>query len=317
MLLSIVIPCFNEEAVLADTHARLTCLARGWQDSALVDGYEVIYVDDGSLDATLDRLKEIAVCDTHVKVISFSRNFGHQAALTAGLEHAQGDSIVSLDADLQDPPETIETMIRRYREGYDIVFGVRQSRDTDTAFKRTTARLFYKMMSAMGVKLVYDHADFRLISRRVVEAFKRYGEINCFLRGVFAGMGFRSCAVTYARARRHAGKTKYPLRKMIEFAIEGITSFSLVPLRLASIIGGCTFVVSLVLGTWAIVTHILGHAIPGWASMVLPLYVFSGLQMILLGIVGEYIGKIYMETKRRPRYLVRETVNISKSRVER
>jgi glycosyltransferase involved in cell wall biosynthesis len=239
-----------------------------------------------------------------------SRNFGHQAALAAALTHATGDAIVTLDADLQDPPETIGKMIDRFKEGFEIVYGIRNSRAADTLLKRLTAEWFYKLMKWMGVTLMYNHSDFRLVSRKVARSFQRYTEVNLFLRGIFPNMGFRQSVIKYERAKRLAGKTKYPFTKLAAFAIEGITSFSYVPLRLIAILGFIIFVFSVVLVGWGLVTKALGRAIPGWASTVLPIYAFGGLQLMCIGIVGEYIGKIYMEIKRRPTFIIQETVNL-------
>lgn len=304
MKLSIVVPCYNEQEGIRTTHARLAALAAGWRQAGKLDDVEIVYVDDGSADSTLQILDELAAGDPTVRVISFTRNFGHQAALAAGLENATGDAVVTLDADLQDPPETIEPMLEKIREGYDVVFGVRRSRQKDTAFKRSTARLFYRLMAAMGVNLIYDHADFRMVRREVIDAFLQYQERNLFLRGLFPALGFRQCEVEYDRQERQAGETKYPLRKMVNFAVEGITSFSYVPLRLSLMLGILVFLASLAGGAWWLVAEIVGWRHGGWTSL-LPIYGLCGLQMIFIGILGEYVGRIYMEVKRRPRFIVR------------
>lgn len=309
MRLSIVVPCYNEEAVIQETNNRLYKLINRLSNKELIKGYEIIYVDDGSADSTLKILKQLASKDKNIKIISFSGNFGHQSALIAGLHNASGDIAVSLDADLQDPPEVIEKMLYKFKEGYEIVYGVRRVREKDTVFKKVTAHFFYKAMKLMGINLVYDHADFRLLSRRILSEFKKYTEANVFLRGIFPIMGFKQCIVEYERRERFAGETKYSLIKMLSFAIEGITSFSYFPLRISSIFGFTIFTISLLLMVWAFITKILGNAIPGWASTILPLYLFGGLQLMFLGIIGEYIGKIYMEVKKRPLFIVKEKVN--------
>ncbi|MBF0564717.1 MAG: glycosyltransferase family 2 protein [Nitrospirae bacterium] len=307
--LSVVIPCYNEEPAIRETNSRVSALVGTYAERGIISDYEIIYVNDGSKDATLKILKELATENDKLRIISFSGNFGHQAALTAGLHHAGGDVAVSLDADLQDPPEVMEAMLAKYAEGADIVFGVRSNREQDTFFKRFTAESFYKLMHVMGVNVVYNHADFRLISRPVLDEFKHYGEINRFLRGIFPSMGFVQASVEYSRDKRIAGETKYPLRKMLAFALEGITSFSNFPLRLAFILGFANFVVALFLVAWTLMTKLKGNAIPGWASIVVPLYLFGGIQLMFIGVLAEYVGKIYMEVKHRPIFTIREKVN--------
>lgn len=310
MKLSIVIPLFNEEAVIVATYSRVSRLLTELAEKSMIDDYEILFVDDGSSDSSLLILRDLAVKSPRVKVLSFSRNFGHQPALAAGLLHTTGDAVVSLDADLQDPPELIEEMIEKYRKGYDIVYAVRRVRQTDTFFKRVTARGFYKLMRFLGVNLVCDHADFRLVSARVVEAFGSVKEVNLFLRGIFPFLGFPSAAVYYERQERQAGETKYPLRKMISFAWEGITSFSNVPLRIASFTGFFISVLSLLLILWAFFEKFAGRTIPGWASTVIPMFFIGGLNILFLGLIGEYVGKIYMEVKRRPSFIIKEKHNI-------
>ena len=309
MLLSLVLPCYNEEKVIEKTHESLSLLLDCWIRKEIITSYELIYVDDGSIDKTFGTLLEYASTTKNVKVISLSANFGHQAALTAGLQYAKGDAVVTLDADLQDPPEVIEDMIQRFKEGYEVVYGVRKARKHDTVLKRLTAQGYYKLMKAMGVDLIYNHADFRLISRRVLQCFKRYNEVNRFLRGIFPIIGFRQCIVEYDRQERAGGETKYPARKMFALAIEGVTSFTSYPLRIAAILGAVVFALSASLGTWVLVMKILGHAISGWASIALSIYAFGGIQLMFLGLIGEYIGRIYKEVKRRPIFIVRETLN--------
>jgi glycosyltransferase involved in cell wall biosynthesis len=296
--------------VIGATHGRVLQILGELIGKRAIDDYEMIFVDDGSRDGSLDVLKHLAKSSPHCKVLSFSRNFGHQPALAAGILHSTGDAVVSLDADLQDPPELIEEMIERYRDGNDVVYAVRRVREHDTFFKRVTARLFYRGMRAMGADVIYDHADFRLISRKVVEAFLQMKEFNIFLRGIFPYMGFSHDIVYYERQERLSGETKYPLRKMIAFAWEGITSFSTVPLRVASLVGGVISLLSVLLVVWAFFVKMSGRAIPGWSSTVIPLFFIGGLNILFLGLVGEYIGKIYLEVKRRPLFIIKESYNI-------
>jgi polyisoprenyl-phosphate glycosyltransferase len=308
--LSIVVPCFNEEKVLQETNGRLTALISSWVTGKLINDYEIIYINDGSQDNTLNILKQLAATNQNIKVISFSGNFGHQAALTAGLHYASGDAAVSMDADLQDPPELIEKMLDKFNEGFDIVYGVRSARGRDGFFKKSTAKGFYKLMKLIGVPLVYEHADFRLLSARVLKEFKKYTEVNRFLRGIIPLMGFNNCVVEYERKERFAGETKYPLKKMLLFAIEGLTSLSLVPLRIVSFAGLIMFFMSFLLSIWALFIKIEGLALPGWTSTVLPIYFLGGIQLIFLGIIGEYIGKIYLEVKKRPLFIIMEKYNL-------
>ena len=310
MKLSVVIPLFNEEAVIGTTHATVMETLAGLLGKGLIDDYEIIFVDDGSADRSLEILRKLAGESPNVKVISFSRNFGHQRALAAGILHSSGDAVVSLDADLQDPPELMEEMLEKYRQGNDIVYAVRKARGKDTIFKRLTARFFYRLMQSMGVDLIYDHADYRLISKKVVAAFRKIGETNIFLRGIFPYLGFNHEIVYYERQERYAGDTKYPLRKMLAFAWEGITSFSNVPLRLASLVGLTIFVTSLCLVSWAFYEKFAGRTIPGWTSTVIPLFFIGGLNILFLGLIGEYVGKIYLEVKRRPLFFVKEMHNM-------
>jgi glycosyltransferase involved in cell wall biosynthesis len=311
--LSLIIPCYNEEETIQETNSRVVALVSGWAERKLISGYEIIYVNDGSKDNTLPVLRRLAAGNRNIRVLSFSGNFGHQAALTAGLQYASGDAMVSMDADLQDPPEIIEKMIEKFSEGFEIVYGVRKKRMKDSLFKRLTAKGFYKLMILLGVNIVDEHADFRLLSRNVVDAFNKYTEVNRFIRGIIPLMGFEHCVVEYEREERIAGKTKYPFKKMLLFAIEGVTSFSLVPLRIASLVGLAIFLVTLLLSVWAFTIGIVGIALPGWTSTVLPIYFLGGLQLMFFGIIGEYIGKIYMEVKRRPLFIVKEKCNFEDS----
>jgi glycosyltransferase involved in cell wall biosynthesis len=317
MKLSIVIPLFNEEAVISITHTRVSRILAELIKKKSIDDYEIVFVDDGSRDGSLKILRKLAEESPKVKILSFSRNFGHQPGLAAGMLHSTGDAVVSLDADLQDPPELIGEMIEKYREGYDIVYAVRSARQKDTFLKRMTARGFYSLMRMMGVDLVYDCADYRLISRQVVEAFKTIKEVNLFLRGIFPYLGFPNAIVYFERQTRHAGQTKYPLLKMMAFAWEGITSFSIIPLRIASFTGFFISGLSVCLIMWALYEKYAGRTIPGWTSTVIPLFFIGGLNILFLGLIGEYIGKIYLEVKRRPLFVIKERLNITDDRQDK
>jgi len=308
--LSIVVPCFNEEAALGTTNeVLLSLLERLVAADAIAPESAVCYVDDGSRDATWSRIRAFAAADPRVRGIRLSRNRGHQAALLAGLFNSPGDVVVSIDADLQDDPACIADMVLAYRQGSEIVFGVRASRESDTAFKRWTALAFYRLMQRLGVDLLHNHADFRLMSRRAIEALGEYREVNLFLRGLIPLMGFRTSTVRYDRCARTAGETKYPLSRMVAFALEGITSLSVVPLRLITLFGLLVSFLSLLMIAYVLYgTLVLKAVIPGWASVVLPIYFLGGVQTLCIGILGEYVSKIYLETKARPRYFIEETL---------
>jgi polyisoprenyl-phosphate glycosyltransferase len=303
-LLSVVVPCANEEEVLLETHRRLSeALSR-------IDGvsFEIIYVNDGSRDSTEILLRQLELTDDRVRVLSLSRNFGHQVAITAGIEYADGDAVVVIDADLQDPPEIIAEFVAQWRAGYDVVYGVRSERNGETAFKLWTAKLFYRLIGRLSeTKIPVDTGDFRLMGRRAVDALLAMPERDRFIRGMVSWLGFSQVPVPYRRAPRLAGKTKYPLLKMVRFAIDGIVSFSTVPLRLATYLG---FLVSTlaVLGILvAVYARLFGkNWVQGWASIVIAILFLGGVQLTCLGIVGEYVGRIYGEVKHRPLYFVRE-----------
>ena len=313
--LSIIIPCYNEEEVLPLTLDKLKTLTNEWSYRDDCESIEFLFVDDGSQDRTAELLLEATHLHQQFKVIHFSRNFGHQAALLAGYEFAKGDVIVSLDADLQDPPEFIKTMLDKIKEGHDVVYAARKTRKNDSWFKCKTAELFYWLMKKLGVSIIPHHADFRMVTRRVLNAFLKFNENNLFIRATFPMVGFPSCVVYYDRPERKAGKTKYPFRKMLEFAIDGLTSFSVVPLRICSLVGLSVSLLALLMLLWSLVVKIIGGALPGWTSTVAPLYLLGGVQLLFLGIVGEYIGKIYSEVKNRPRYIIQETFNIDEDNV--
>ena len=292
------------------TLERLNKLSNEWIFRDDLTEIEFVFVDDGSQDRTYDLLTQTSKEDLRVKVVRFSRNFGHQAALLAGYELAQGDVIVSLDTDLQDPPELIKTMLDKIKEGYDVVYAARQSRRNDSWFKRKTAEIFYWLMKKFGADIVPNHADFRMVTRRALNAFLKFHENNLFIRATFPIVGFSSCVVYYDRPERLAGETKYHFLKMLEFAINGLTSFSVVPLRICSMVGLLVSLLALLMLFWSLVVKIFGGAIMGWTSTVAPLYLLGGVQLLFLGIVGEYIGKIYTEVKKRPRYIIQETINL-------
>ena len=308
--LAIVVPCYNEDEVLPETNRRLLDLLTKLRELQLISAESSVhYVDDGSKDETWPLIESLSAIDSRVRGIKLSRNRGHQNALLSGLMTVEGDAVVSIDADLQDDVSVIEAMVREFIGGAEVVYGVRDSRQTDTPFKRKTALLYYGVMKKMGVDLVHNHADFRLLGRRAVEALRQYGEVNMFLRGIVPLIGYRAATVKYDRAERFAGVSKYPLRKMLTFAVEGVTSFSIVPLRLITLFGflisGFSFamILFIIYGTL-----VLKAAIPGWASSVVPIYFLGGIQLLSIGILGEYVAKIYLETKQRPRYFIEKTI---------
>lgn len=308
--LNIVVPCYNEEDVLPETARRLESLLRRLVAEGRVDaGSTVVFVDDGSRDGTWRMIEEMAARDRFVGGIKLSRNRGHQNALLAGLFTVDGDVVVSVDADLQDDIEVITAMLEEYQRGADVVYGVRDDRSSDSFFKRVTAKGFYRVMAALGVETVYNHADFRLMSRRALEAAKEFREVNLFLRGIVPLIGFRSAVVHYARSERFAGVSKYPLRKMLSLAWNAITSFSVVPLRLITMIGFMVFSFSIAMVGWTLwIRFFSEQAVPGWASTLIPIYFLGGIQILSIGILGEYLGKVYQETKARPRYIIEKIV---------
>ncbi len=309
--IGIILPCYNEEQVLYESARILTkLLNRLISLKKITPTSRILYIDDGSNDGTWNLIK--ALSDKHSKVggIKLSRNFGHQNAILAGLLTVKGDAIVSLDADLQDDVNTIEAMIDDHLKGSEIVYAVREDRSIDSRFKRISAHFFYKFMNFIGSDVVYNHADFRLLSRKAINALKEFREINIFLRGVVPLIGLKSSTVYYKRNQRAAGKTKYPLRKMINFAIDGITSFSVAPLRVITVIGFVIFSMSLIMIVYIFWVWLFSNsAVPGWASTTLPIYFLGGIQILFIGILGEYLGKTYQEIKGRPRYLIEESVN--------
>ena len=309
MKLYLVIPCYNEEAVLPETSKRLkekyTALMNAGKIST---DSKIVFVNDGSKDRTWEMICDLHKADPVFRGICLSRNKGHQNALMAGLMTVKGecDAAISMDADLQDDINAIDAMVDKYAEGYEVVYGVRSSRKKDTFFKRTTAQGFYKVMKAMGVETVYNHADYRLMSSRALDALSEFEEVNLFLRGIVPLVGFKSTQVTYERGERFAGESKYPLKKMIAFAVEGITSMSVRPIRMITTLGFFVFLVSLGVLIYSIVQKFLGNTVPGWAFLAVSIWALGGIQLLSIGVIGEYVGKIYLETKHRPKFIVAE-----------
>lgn len=307
--LTIVVPCYNEEEVLPETVKELgEILNKLIQENLINQDSKILFVDDGSKDNTWKLIKEYEEINKHVTGIKFSRNYGHQNALIAGMTVAvkKSDMIITIDADLQDDVNAIFEMVRKYHEGIDVVYGVRNSRETDTVFKRRTALAFYKLMEMLGVNMVPNSADYRLLSKRAVEGLLEFHERNIFLRGMVPLVGYRSDKVYYARKERFAGTSKYPLKKMIKFAMDGITSFSTVPIKLIMNLGLLLVVIGIILFAYTIVQKILGHVNAGWSSLMVSIWVLGGVQLICLSIIGEYVGKIFTEVKQRPRYTLEE-----------
>ena len=310
-VLYIVIPCYNEEELLKETTKQLKKkMEKLIKDKKISDKSKVMYVNDGSKDKTWEIIKEINKKEKLFTGITLSRNRGHQNALVAGLLTAKNyaDVVISMDADLQDDINAIDGMLDKYYNGAEIVYGVRSSRKKDTFFKKVTAEGFYKFMKFMGVDIVFNHADYRLTSKRVLENFKEYKEVNLFLRGIFPLIGYKTDIEYYERNERFAGVSKYPLKKMLNFAWDGITSFSVKPIRLILSLGIIIFIVSILVTLYCLIVKILGHTVPGWTFLACSLWVLGGIEMLSLGIIGEYIGKVYNETKSRPRFIVSENL---------
>lgn len=304
--LAIVVPCFNEQEILADSVSALLTQLDSMRDSGLAaaDSY-ICLVDDGSTDNTWPLIRELHATDARIHGLKLTRNFGHQGAILAGMLDCDSDVVVTIDADLQDDPACITEMLRQYYAGKDVVLGVRADRSTDDRLKRATAHGYYRALRMLGIKVAFNHADFRLLSRRAVAELREYPESNLFLRGMVPLLGLPTGEVRYKRRARTAGVTKYPTRRMLSLAWEGITSFSVAPLRLVSALGFVIALGSLAVTIWALsVKFFAGTAVPGWASTVVPLYFLGGVQILCLGVIGEYVGKIYLEAKRRPRYAV-------------
>lgn len=307
--LYLAIPCYNEEEVLRDSAGKLL----NKYDNMIAEGKitsdsKIVFIDDGSKDKTWSIIKELHNENPVFQGIKLSRNRGHQNALLCGLMTLKNkaDAVISIDADLQDDINTFDEMVQKYEEGCDVVYGVRSKRETDTFFKRFTAEAFYKILNKMGAKVIFNHADFRLMSKRALEAFSLYKETNIFLRGMVPLIGYKSDVVTYERSERLAGESKYPLKKMLALAWEGITSLSIQPIRMITWLGAIVFAISIIMIIYSLVSFFVGAATTGWASTLCSIWAIGGLQLLAIGIIGEYIGKIYLETKQRPRFIVEE-----------
>lgn len=310
--LYVVVPCYNEEAVLPETSKRMLELFEKMKSDNLInDKSRIVFVDDGSKDNTWSIIDNLAKEHNEIAGIKLARNAGHQNALLGGLMTVKEDCdcAISIDADLQDDINVIPDMVRNFINGYDVVYGVRNKRETDTFFKRTTAIGFYKIMQLMGVKIVFNHADFRLMSKRALEGLAEFPERNLFLRGMVPLVGYKSTNVYYDRSDRFAGESKYPLKKMLSFAFDGITSFSISPIRLISGLGAAVCVISVIMAIYALVQKFIGHTGAGWASLMVSIWFIGGVQLLSVGLIGEYIGKLYKEVKRRPRYIIESYVN--------
>ena len=317
-ILYLVIPCYNEEEVLPETTRRLkekfSVLTSAGRISELS---RILLVDDGSKDHTWPMISSLAKEDCRFGGVKLSRNRGHQNALLAGLMTAKGqcDCCISMDADLQDDIGAIDQMLDAFSEGYEVVYGVRSSRESDTFFKRSTAQGFYKFMKLMGVDIVYNHADYRLLSGRALEGLGQFREINLFLRGIVPLIGYKSTTVTYVRSERFAGESKYPLKKMLAFAFDGITSFSVKPIRWVTGLGFLLFIASIIAVLYSLVVKLLGQTVAGWTATMISIWMIGGIQLLSLGVIGEYVGKIYTEVKDRPRFII-EAVELDPGKTE-
>ena len=317
--LYIVVPCYNEEEVLPETARRLRAKMTALTEAGkIAPDSRVLFVNDGSKDRTWDIIRSLHESDPLFSGLDLSRNRGHQNALLAGLMTAKDrcDMAISMDADLQDDINAVDEMVDKYRDGCDIVYGVRSSRTTDTFFKRFTAESFYRLMNFLGANVVFNHADYRLLSRRALEGLAQFKEVNLFLRGIVPMIGYRTDTVEYARGERFAGESKYPLKKMLSFAMEGITSLSTKPIRYITLLGFLIFLVSIAMLIYSVIRWAMGATIIGWASLICSVWAIGGLILLSLGVIGEYIGKIYLETKGRPRFLIRELLEEPDEKVD-
>ncbi|MBR1770141.1 MAG: glycosyltransferase family 2 protein [Bacteroidales bacterium] len=310
-ILYVVVPCYNEKEVLGETSFRLKEKLVSLIDAGKISSQSrILFVNDGSKDNTWDMIKELHKDDVVFSGISLSRNRGQQNALLAGLMTAKdcADAVISMDADLQDDINAIDAMLEKYEEGFDIVYGVRSSRKTDTFFKKNTALAFYRMMNFLGTETVYNHAEYRLMTKRALEGLSEFKEVNLFLRGMVPMVGYKSTTVEYERAERFAGESKYPLKKMLALSVDGITSLSIKPIKFITTLGFVIALVSLVALIYTLVKYMMGQTIIGWSSIVISVWFLGGLQLLSIGVIGEYIGKIYKETKHRPRYIISESL---------
>lgn len=307
--ITLVIPCYNEEKMLPEAASRLGILLDELTQKALIVEPSIYFVDDGSADETWNVIERLAKEDARIHGIKLSRNFGQQSAILAGLLTSSGDVLISMDADLQDDITAIEDMVRAYIRGAEIVYGVRRSRETDSFFKRTTAESYYRLLQAMGVELMFNHADYRLLSRRVVEELRNCKETNLLLRGLIPQLGFQYELVYYDRRARFAGETKYTVSKMVSLALNGITSFTEIPLKIITVLGMLVSLFSFGIAAWALLTRFFNpSAVPGWASIVIPLCMLGGIQLLCLGVIGQYLAKIFSEVKARPRFIVEKSL---------
>lgn len=314
-ILYVVVPCYNEEEVLETTTKELSKkLDKMVKEKLISKDSKIMYVNDGSKDKTWDIIKDLNKSNKYVTGVNLSRNRGHQNALLAGLMTAKdyADIVISMDADLQDDINVVDDMVRKYNDGCDIVYGVRSSRETDTWFKRTTAQSFYKFMSLLGADIVYNHADYRLMSKRALNELEKYKEVNLFLRGIIPLIGFKTATVEYKRNERFAGESKYPLKKMLNFALDGILSFSVKPIRIITSLGFIVSLLSFLFLIYVIVGHFISNNVTGWTTIVALISFFGSFQVLCIGIIGEYIGKIYNETKQRPRYIIERVLKDEK-----
>jgi len=310
-ILYIVIACYNEEEVLPETSTKvLEKLNKLIDNKKISSKSRILFVNDGSKDKTWEMIEELHKGDKHYLGLCLSRNFGHQKALLAGLMEAKkhADMVISMDADLQDDIDAIDEFVKEYYNGNDIVYGVRSSRKKDTFFKRNTALLFYKLMKKMGVDIVYNHADYRLMSKRSLDELEKFKEVNLFLRGLIPLIGFKRTKVFYERKNRFAGESKYPLKKMLAFAFDGITSFSIKPIKLIMSLGLTISIISILIMLYALIVKLIGYTVEGWTFIIISIWLLGGLQMFSIGIIGEYIGKIYQETKERPKYIIEKVL---------
>lgn len=307
VIVSVVVPVYNEEGVVEESYKRLKKVM-----DSIDESYEIIFVNDGSRDKTVEILRNICEKDSTIKLIDFSRNFGHQIAITAGMDYTEGDAIVVIDADLQDPPEVIPQMLEKWKEGFDVVYGKRIKRKGDTFFKKITAKMFYRFLRTMTeVDIPVDTGDFRLIDRKVCNALKQVNERNRYIRGIISWLGFKQTGVEFVREKRFAGETKYPLKKMIKFAVDAITSFSYKPLKIATYIGGFISFLSFAYLIFVLCQRLFTASTqPGWASTIAVNLFFNGIVLVILGVIGEYVGRIYDEVKGRPLYVIREVKNM-------
>jgi glycosyltransferase involved in cell wall biosynthesis len=309
-VLSLVLPVFNEAEVVPELHKRLQEFLSVLELAS--DAVEVVFVDDGSRDASFALLRELCASEPRYRLLSFSRNFGHQAAITAGMDYARGRAVVVMDADLQDPPEVVLDMMVKWREGFDVVYAVRRNRRGESWFKVVSALLYYRLFASMiPIDVPLDAGDFRLMSRRVILAFRELRETHRFIRGMIAWVGFKQTQVVYDRPGRFAGTSKYPLRKMARFAIDGMTSFSIMPLRFSTYIATAMIFVSMAIAVWAVLAKFaFHHTVTGWTAIVVIVTLLASVQFFMIGILGEYVGRIFEEVKRRPLYIIRETANL-------